>query len=65
MRLRSILAFLLSLGLTLACGGGGGSTRVVTPTGTLTIQFGTDSFPGYSQAVVSLEKVEATTDGAT
>jgi hypothetical protein len=65
MRLRSILASLFSLGLTLACGGGGGSSRAVTPTGTLTIRFGTDSFPGYSQAVVSLEKVEATTDGAT
>lgn len=63
MRLRPILAALFFLGLTLACGGGG-SSRSAPPTGTLTIRFGSDSFPGYSQAVVSLEKVEATTDGA-
>lgn len=65
MHLRSILAGLLSLGMTLGCGGGGGFTRTVTPTGNLALAFGSDSFPGYSQAVVSLERVEATADGAT
>ncbi|HJW43074.1 MAG TPA: hypothetical protein VJ463_01350, partial [Geothrix sp.] len=65
MHLRSILAGLLSLGMTLGCGGGGGFTRTVTPTGNLALAFGSDSFPGYSQAVVSLEKAEATADGAT
>ena len=62
MHVRPILAALVSLGLTLACGGGGSSRS--TPAGNLTIRLGSDSFPGYSQAVVSLEKVEATTDGA-
>lgn len=65
MRLRPILVALLSLGLTLACGGGGGTSDRTSPTGTLTLRFGTDSFPGYSQAIVSLEKVEATADGTT
>lgn len=65
MHVRSILAGLLSLGMTLGCGGGGGFTRTATPTGSLALAFGSDSFPGYSQAVVSLEKVEATADGAT
>ena len=64
MRLLLSLTFLLSLSFSLACGGGGSSSR--TPaTGNLTIRFGTDSFAGYSQAVVSLEKVEGSTDGAT
>jgi hypothetical protein len=62
MRLFSILSALLTIGLTLACGGGGSSPRP-TPTGSLTILFGSDSFPGYGQAVVSLEKVEGTGDG--
>lgn len=65
MRVRSILASLLSLGLTLACGGGGSFNRTTQATGSLSLQFGTDSFPGYTQAVVSLEKVEASADGAT
>ena len=63
MHLRPILAALLSLGLTLGCGGGAGSSRPAPPTGNLTLRFGADSFPGYDQAIVSLEKVEASTDG--
>lgn len=65
MRLRPILAALLSMGLMLACGSSGSGPDRTYPTGSLTLRFGTDSFPGYSQAVVSLEKVEASTDGAT
>lgn len=65
MRLRPILVALVSLGLTLACGGGGGGSNRTSPSGTLTLRFGSDSFPGYSQAVVSLEKVEASVDGGT
>lgn len=65
MRLRPILAALLSMGLMLACGSSGSGPGRTYPTGSLTLRFGTDSFPGYSQAVVSLEKVEATADGAT
>lgn len=60
---RPILAALVSLGLMLACGGGDSSHATPAPVGNLTIRLGSDSFPGYSQAVVSLEKVEATTDG--
>jgi hypothetical protein len=63
MRVCPALAAFLCVGLMLACGGGGGSSRPPAPTGNLTIRFGSDSFPGYSQAVVSLEKVEATADG--
>ena len=63
MRARSILAVLL-LGFTLACGGGSGSGGS-TATGNLTLRFGSDSFPGFTQAVVSVEKVEASTDGTT
>jgi hypothetical protein len=62
MRCLTILVPLVSLGLTLACGGGGSGSRT-TPTGSLTVQFGSDSLPGYAQAVVSLEKVEGTMDG--
>jgi hypothetical protein len=65
MRLCRILAPLLSLGLTLACGGGGGTPDRSTAKGSLTVLFGSDSFPGYGQAVVSLEKVEGTVDGTT
>ncbi|GLH74922.1 hypothetical protein GETHLI_34240 [Geothrix limicola] len=54
---------LLGLGLALACGGGGSSSQPA-PTGKLTIRLGSDSFPGYSQAVVSVEKVEGSTDGS-
>jgi len=64
MRFCLIPTALLCLGLTMACGGGGSNSRPVTPTGNLTLRFGSDSFPGYSQAVVSLEKVEGSTDGA-
>ena len=64
MRACPALAALLCMGLMLACGGGGGDNlRPPAPTGNLTLRFGSDSFVGYSQAVVSLEKVEATTDG--
>jgi len=65
MPIRPFLASLLclGLGLTLACGGGGSSSPA--PTGNLTLRLGADSFPGYSQAVVSLEKVEASGDGVT
>ena len=63
MRVHPILAILL-LGLGLACGGGSGSGGS-TPSGTLTLRFGSDSFPGYDQAVVSVEKVEASTNGST
>lgn len=64
MRLRPILASpLLCLGLSLACGGGGSSSPA--PTGNLALRFGSDSLPGLSQAVVGLEKVEASPDGAT
>ncbi len=45
----------------LACGGGGSSAPA--PTGRLTVRLGSDSFPGYTQAVVSLEKVETSGDG--
>lgn len=62
MRICLATAALLYVGLMLACGGGG-SSRPPAPTGKLTLRFGSDSIPGYSQAVVSLEKVEATTDG--
>ena len=64
MRVCLISAALICVGLTVACGGGG-SSRSATPTGNLSLRFGSDSLPGYSQAVVSLEKVEASTDGAT
>ena len=63
MRLLLSLTFLVSLSFSLACGGGSSSRTPAT--GNLTIRFGTDSFAGYSQAVVSLEKVEGSTDGAT
>ncbi|WP_291272484.1 DUF4382 domain-containing protein [Geothrix sp.] len=65
MRLRPILVALVSLGLTLACGGGGGGGNRTSPSGTLTLRLGADSFPGFSQAIVSLEKVEASVDGGT
>jgi len=64
MRLRLILLPMLVLGWLLACGGGGSSTPPPVPTGTLTLRLGADSFPGYTQAVVSIEKVEASTDGS-
>jgi hypothetical protein len=63
MRRYLFLAALLLLTLTTACGGGGGSSPS-SPTGTLTLRLGTDSFPGYQQVVVSVEKVEASPDGS-
>lgn len=64
MRFRPILASLLALGLLTACGGGGSSSTPAAPTGTLTLRLGSDSFPGYSQAVVSILKVEGSLNGA-
>jgi hypothetical protein len=63
MRDHLIPASLLCLGLMLACGGGGGTSYSVAPAGNLTLRFGSDSIPGYDQAVVSLEKVEGSPDG--
>ncbi len=63
MPFRRMLAPLLLLAATLACGGGGSTSWGGASTGTLTVRFGTDSFPGYDQAVVSLEKLEGTTNG--
>ena len=59
--LLSLLSLVFAAAL-LACGGGGGSSAPA-PTGRLTLRLGSDSFPGYTQAVVSLEKVEASGDG--
>ena len=64
MRIRLISVSLLCLGWMLACGGGSGGSQPAPPTGSLTLRFGSDSFPGYSQAVVSLEKVEGSPDGS-
>jgi len=63
MRSYSFLASLLAVGLAVACGGGGGTSYSAPSTGSLTLRFGSDSFPGYDQAVVSLEKVEGSPDG--
>ncbi len=63
MPIRPLMPTLLAMALTLACGGGGSSQS--TPSGTLTLRLGSDSLPGYSQAVVSLEKVEASSNGTT
>ncbi|HEX9010019.1 MAG TPA: DUF4382 domain-containing protein [Holophagaceae bacterium] len=66
MPFRRMIAPLLVLAASLACGGGGGDTRWGgATTGNLALRLGSDSFPGYSQAVVSLEKVEGTQDGST
>jgi hypothetical protein len=69
MRLRPILAYLACLVLTLACGGGGDGANISlgggTPTGNLTVRLGSDSFPGYNQVVLSIEKLEGSTDGTT
>lgn len=63
MRFNLIPIALLALGWTLGCGGGGSSTPP-TPTGTLSLQLGSDNIPGYAQAWVSLEKVEGSFDGS-
>jgi hypothetical protein len=66
MPFRRLIAPLLILAAGLACGGGGGDIRWGGgATGTLVVRLGSDSFPGYDQAVVSLEKLEGTTDGST
>lgn len=66
MPFRRLIAPLLILAAGLACGGGGGDIRWGGgATGTLAVRLGSDSFPGYDQAVVSLEKLEGTTDGST
>ncbi|BDU73739.1 DUF4382 domain-containing protein [Mesoterricola silvestris] len=49
------LAFLL---------GCGGSSTSSAPTGTLTLTLSSDNLPGFSQVVVSLDKVEGTQDGS-
>jgi len=58
--LMSLLS-LVFLAVLLACGGGGSSAP--PPTGRLTLRLGSDSFPGYVEAFVSIEKVEASMDG--
>jgi hypothetical protein len=66
MRIRLISASLLCLGWMLACGGGGGGSQPAPPTGSLTLRFGSDSFPvptPYDQVFVSLEKVDGSPDG--
>lgn len=63
MRTFLITAALLCMGLTMACSGGGSTPPPHPATGQLTIRFGSDSFPGYGQAVVSVEKVDGSTDG--
>lgn len=64
MPFRRLIAPLLLLLAALACGGGG-SARSGPAMGTLVVRFGSDSFPGYDQAVVSVEKLEGTLDGTT
>jgi len=64
MPFRRLIAPLLVLAAALACGGGG-SSRSGPATGTLTVRFGSDSFPGYDQVIVSLEKLEGSFDGST
>jgi Domain of unknown function (DUF4382) len=66
MRIRLISVSLLCLGWMLACGGGGGGSQPAPPTGSLTLRFGSDSFPiptPYDQVFVSLEKVDGSPDG--
>ena len=58
------LAPVAVLALILSCGGVGGGTRAV-PMGSLALRLGSDSFPGYSSVVVSVEKVEGSVDGTT
>ena len=65
MRRSLFLSATVLLGLTLACGGGGSSPTPTPATGTLALRLGTDSFPGYRQVVVSVEKVEGSRDGST
>jgi hypothetical protein len=61
MRTRLLMIPLMLLSLAFGCGGGGGTFGGSVPTGTLTVRMGTDSFQGFDQVVVSLEKIEAST----
>jgi hypothetical protein len=66
MRIRLISVSLLCLGWMLSCGGGGGGSQPAPPSGSLTLRFGSDSFPvptPYDQVFVSLEKVDGSPDG--
>ena len=63
MRVSASAALLASLVLLMACGGGGlGPSKPAT--GTISVRLGSDSLPGYSNVVVGVEKVEASTDGS-
>lgn len=59
MRCNQILVCLISLALALGCGG----SKSTPAPGNLTLLLGSDSFPGYSQAVVSVERVDGSMDG--
>ena len=61
MRFTLALGCTVCLNLLLACGG---SNSHPTP-GTLTLRLGSDSIPGYTQAVVSVQRVDASGDGGT
>ena len=63
MRFNLIPVALIAMGLAVGCGGGG-SSNPPTPIGTLTLQLGSDSIPGYAQTWVSIEKVEGSFDGS-
>jgi len=63
--MRTILKSVLPAGAALACLlGCGGSSTSSAPTGTVTITLSSDSLPGFSQVVVSLEAIEGTQDGS-
>jgi hypothetical protein len=65
MRVIRILMPVLLLGSFVACGSNGSGDDVLpVSAGTLTVRLGSDSFPGYDQAVVSVEKVEWSSDGS-
>lgn len=49
-----------SLGCTSSSDGGSNPSN----SGSLVVQFGSDSFPGYSSVVVGIEKLEISTDGS-
>lgn len=67
MHLRLPLTTLGCLLLSLACGGGSGGMNISggEQTANLTVRLGSDSFPGYNQVVLGIEKVEASTNGTT
>jgi len=60
MSIKNLSLAALALSTLLACGGGGAATT----TGTLTLKLGSDSIFNESQAVVSLDKVEVSTNGS-